>query len=40
MRTPATWKQELTIDAGSQQGVTSNNACYSWWGTDWKRGKD
>lgn len=24
MRTPATWKQELTIDAGSQQGVTSN----------------
>ena len=24
MRTPATWKQELTIDAGSKQGVTSN----------------
>ena len=24
MRTPSTWKQELTVDAGSSQGVTSN----------------
>ena len=24
MRTPATWKQELTVDVGSSQGVTTN----------------
>ena len=24
MRTPATWKQELTVDSGSSKGVTSN----------------
>ena len=24
MRTPATWKQELTVNVGSQQGVTTS----------------
>ena len=39
VRTPATWKQELTIDSGSQQGVTSNMLVIAGGGTDWKRGK-
>ena len=24
MRTPSTWKQELTVNVGSQQGATTN----------------
>ena len=34
MRTPATWKQELTVNVGSQQGVTTSMLVVSgggWW---------